>query len=281
MRATLQRAAKTGAPGRSRDVDAGRRALRAAPRSGTHASRWTDDELATRAPRLPRLRAERRARRTPLGGETRVGPSELYGYDAHGNIAFLTDAAGAETDRYTYDAWGILVASMGSTANTRLYVGEELDSDLGLMNLRARQYSAGLGRFLTLDPITDGRPTSGSSSRYALEDVNTLIFGLSLAARGYLYSTVATAYFAGRSNAYESVVGETADFLAILSGGPDIVSLGVGGLIAPNPYIDAVANGVAIGAAGVLIACEINALSAFDDGTINTTNRCPSPCVCK
>ena len=45
----------------------------------------------------------------------------FYGYDAHGNITFLTDATGAVTDTYDYDAWGNLVASTGSTPNTRLF----------------------------------------------------------------------------------------------------------------------------------------------------------------
>jgi len=78
--------------------------------------------------------------------------TSYYGYDAHGNITFLTDATGTITDSYDYDAWGILVARTGSTPNSRLYAGEELDADLGLINLRARQYRPTTGRFLTIDP---------------------------------------------------------------------------------------------------------------------------------
>jgi RHS repeat-associated protein len=78
--------------------------------------------------------------------------TSYYGYDAYGNITFLTNAAGAVTDSYDYDAWGISVASTGSTPNTRLYAGEEFDSDIGLINLRARQYNAAVGRFNRLDP---------------------------------------------------------------------------------------------------------------------------------
>ena len=163
MRATLHRAAKTANPDRGRDLDNGRRHARhAAPRSGAHASRWCVDELPKRAPRPPRLRAERRARHNSFSSRTRVGPSELYGYDAHGNIRFLTDASGAETDSYDYDAWGNLVANMGSTPNSRLYVGEELDPDLGVINLRARAYKAETGRFLTIDPL-DRVPGAGGS----------------------------------------------------------------------------------------------------------------------
>src|SRR6185312_10340507 len=77
--------------------------------------------------------------------------TSFYGYDARGDIAFLTDVNGAQTDHYDYDAWGNLVAASGQTVNTRMYQGEELDPDLGLINLRARQYSPRLGRFYSLD----------------------------------------------------------------------------------------------------------------------------------
>src|SRR5579863_3662325 len=143
MRAALHRAAKRGTLDRARDLAAGSR--RASPRSGAHASRWCVDELPERTPQPPRLRADRHARRNPFSSRTRVGPSELYGYDAHGNITFLTDASGVVTDAYDYDAWGIPVASTGSTVTTRLFAGEELDPDLGLINMRARQYGATAG----------------------------------------------------------------------------------------------------------------------------------------
>ena len=84
--------------------------------------------------------------------------TSYYGYDAHGNIAFLTDEDAAVTDRYSYDAWGVQVARTGMTPNTRLYAGEELDQDVGAMSLRARQYSPESGRFLTIDPAA-GRPS--------------------------------------------------------------------------------------------------------------------------
>ena len=79
--------------------------------------------------------------------------TSYYGYDAHGNITFLTDAGGRRHDSYDYDAWGILVASTGKTPNTRLYAGEEFDPDVGLINLRARQYKPRTGRFVTVDPL--------------------------------------------------------------------------------------------------------------------------------
>ncbi len=95
---------------------------------------------------------------TSLVSQTRgVGSSpttSYYGYDAHGNVTFLTDSAGVVTDSYDYDAWGNVVVSTGATPNTRRYAAEELDGDLGLVNLRARYYAPTLGRFLSRDPLS-------------------------------------------------------------------------------------------------------------------------------
>ena len=101
-------------------------------------------------------------------------PATSYcGFDAHGNITFLTDSAGSVTDFYDYEAWGILVASIGSTINTRLYAGEEFDPDLGLINLRTRQYKPETGRFLTLDPL-DVDLADGASFLGALQNAITV-----------------------------------------------------------------------------------------------------------
>ena len=100
--------------------------------------------------------------RSPSGAPA----TSFYGYDAHGNIAFLTDASGAETDTYNYDAWGNLVGGSGTTPNKRLYAGEELDPDIGLINLRARYYKAATGRFLTIDPMSGNIVQPATLNRY-------------------------------------------------------------------------------------------------------------------
>jgi RHS repeat-associated protein/uncharacterized repeat protein (TIGR01451 family) len=77
----------------------------------------------------------------------------FYGYDGHGSVRYLTDASGAVTDTYTYDAFGTLIARTGGTPNDYLYAGEQFDSGLGIYYLRARYLNPAVGRFLTMDTV--------------------------------------------------------------------------------------------------------------------------------
>jgi RHS repeat-associated protein len=76
----------------------------------------------------------------------------FYGYDGHGNVRYLTSTAGAITDTYTYDAFGLPISTTGTTPNAYTYSGERFDQNLGLFHLRARDYNPLTGRFETMDP---------------------------------------------------------------------------------------------------------------------------------
>jgi RHS repeat-associated protein len=85
-----------------------------------------------------------------------VWTTSFYGYDGGGSVRQLTNAAGAVTDEYEYDAYGNSFTKSGTTPNNYLYRGEQYDSDLGLYYLRARYYNPATGRFLSRDP-EDGK----------------------------------------------------------------------------------------------------------------------------
>jgi RHS repeat-associated protein len=104
--------------------------------------------------------------------QTRGAVTSFYGYDAQGNITFLTDGTGTITDTYAYDGWGNLIAATGSTNNTRLFEGQELDPELGLINLRARQYKSSTGRFLSQDPLMGELLKPTSLNRYLYSDAD-------------------------------------------------------------------------------------------------------------
>jgi len=90
----------------------------------------------------------------------------FYGYDGHGNVRFLANTAGALTDTYTYDAFGMPIASTGTTANNFHYSGEWLDPNLSFYNLRARYYNQATGRFEIMDPYSGNIFDPGTLHKY-------------------------------------------------------------------------------------------------------------------
>ncbi len=77
--------------------------------------------------------------------------TRFYGYDGHGSVRLLTDAAGTVTDTYDYDAFGNLLSSTGLTPNGFRFAGEQFDFDLGLYYNRARYLNTSSGRFWSMD----------------------------------------------------------------------------------------------------------------------------------
>jgi RHS repeat-associated protein len=112
--------------------------------------------------------------------------TSYYGYDAYGNITFLSDSDGLVTDVYQYDSSANVVWQMGNTQNTHLYRGEEVDPDLGVVNLRARLYRPTSGRFLTADTWngTPAQPISLNRYLYANGDPQNRTDPLGLLAGG-------------------------------------------------------------------------------------------------
>jgi RHS repeat-associated protein len=77
--------------------------------------------------------------------------TSYYGFDGHGSVRFLTNSTGAVTDTYTYDAFGNLIESTGTTANNYLFAGEQFDPDINLYYNRARYLDVRVGRFWGMD----------------------------------------------------------------------------------------------------------------------------------
>ena len=83
--------------------------------------------------------------------QSQASGTSFYGYDGHGSVRLMTDATGAITDWYDYDAFGNMVSQASTTPNVYLYSGEQNDPNLGLYYLRARYLNSTTGRFVSMD----------------------------------------------------------------------------------------------------------------------------------
>lgn len=79
--------------------------------------------------------------------ESRSGTTSFYEQDGLGSVTTLTNSSGSVAESYTYDSFGILTASTGSTTNPFRYTGREFDTETSLYYYRARYYDSNSGRF--------------------------------------------------------------------------------------------------------------------------------------
>jgi RHS repeat-associated protein len=69
------------------------------------------------------------------------------------HCAGLFNASGAATHTYSYGTFGEPQGASGSSGQPLRFAARELDATAGLYYVRARWYDAGMGRFISEDPI--------------------------------------------------------------------------------------------------------------------------------
>ena len=99
----------------------------------------------------------------------RITNSALVRYhsDRQGNVAFILDANGYGSERYTYDAfgkpaitdWNGNVRTSSAIGNRFMFQGREYFREIGLYDYRHRFYDPYIGRFIQTDPM--GLQTEG------------------------------------------------------------------------------------------------------------------------
>ena len=107
-----------------------------------------------------------------LISQERDGRTSFYLYDGHGSVVGLANESGVVTDTYSYDAFGNLLKSTGSTKNCYRYCGEQFDETTGMYYLRARYMDTSAGRFISQDTYqgTINAPVSLHKYLYAAAD---------------------------------------------------------------------------------------------------------------
>ena len=97
---------------------------------------------------------------TPDVSQRRAGATTFDLADRLGTASRQTNAAKSTTATRSYDAFGMLVSTTGSPKGPFGFAGAygyQEDGDTGLKLLGHRVYDPSTGRFLTRDPIKDGR----------------------------------------------------------------------------------------------------------------------------
>jgi len=89
-----------------------------------------------------------------------------YHHDQQGSTRLLTNNAGVVRGTATYDAYGAITATTGTTTPLG-YDGQYTDTETGLIYLRARYYDPVTAQFLTRDPATT---QTGQPYQYADDD---------------------------------------------------------------------------------------------------------------
>jgi RHS repeat-associated protein len=111
-----------------------------------------------------------------LISQTRASHTDYYLIDGLGSTRVLTDAQGNVTNAYDYEAFGKLLNSSGSEANSYLFAGEQFDAGLGDYYLRDRFYDSDSGRFGRRDVFDGYLANPVTSNHYIYANANPVTF---------------------------------------------------------------------------------------------------------
>lgn len=111
-----------------------------------------------------------------LVSQERNDRTSFYLYDGHGSVVGLANESGVVTDTYSYDAFGNLLKSTGSTDNNYRYCGEQFDETTGLYYLRARYMDTLTGRFISQDSYEGSISDPVSLHKYLYANSNPVTY---------------------------------------------------------------------------------------------------------
>ncbi|HOU10953.1 MAG TPA: RHS repeat-associated core domain-containing protein [Clostridiales bacterium] len=120
---------------------------------------WADGKLVSQTDGTDVLYFLYDGNGSPIGFTLNDSATYLYIKNLQGDITGIADENGAVIVSYTYDAWGKLLSTTGSAANTigllnpLRYRGYYYDTETQMYYLQSRYYHPVLGRFINADGI--------------------------------------------------------------------------------------------------------------------------------
>jgi RHS repeat-associated protein/uncharacterized repeat protein (TIGR01451 family) len=111
-----------------------------------------------------------------LIGEVRGDNASYLLTDGQGSIRTVTNNVGTITNEYSYEAYGSLLASAGTTPNSYRYTAQQFDTETGLYSLRARYYDPSAGRFLSRDTAPFETSNPAAINRYVYAASNPITY---------------------------------------------------------------------------------------------------------
>ncbi|WP_327396989.1 DUF6531 domain-containing protein [Streptomyces phaeochromogenes] len=114
----------------------------------------------------------------PTATKTGAGTLFYYHHDTQGSPVDVTSSTGTLHQRWAYDPFGTRVlntTSSGAPASTPSYTGARYETTTGNLDLHARQYNTGTGRFMSPDPATRGQSTPYISPYAYADNAPTLL----------------------------------------------------------------------------------------------------------
>jgi RHS repeat-associated protein len=114
----------------------------------------------------------------PTGRIASVTPTEATYYHADhlGSTRVVTDAAGVELERISYNPFGATTADTAPDESHHKYTGHESDAETGLYYHGARYYNPALGRFISADSIIPDLQDPQLLNRYSYVRNNPLTY---------------------------------------------------------------------------------------------------------
>lgn len=95
------------------------------------------------------------------------GNVQVVHTDGLGSVRALTDGSGNVTQTFATDEFGNAALTQGGNTEPFRYTGQQLDSETGLYDLRARYYWPSIGRFVTRDSVTGMAVSPLSLNRFS------------------------------------------------------------------------------------------------------------------